>query len=118
MTGDKTASLTEAEKDRLEELMVWHGFSDLPLTDANTESAVHSVIVGEDLVSRTKALNAVTEGMNTISLGCLARSNPCLRGILFPTPHGMNIDVGLLKERMALDPSTELDTEEKKRTYE
>lgn len=39
-------------KDRVEELMVRHGLTDIPLTDLNKEKAVNDLFVAEILKSR------------------------------------------------------------------
>lgn len=99
----------------MEELMVRHGVCDLPLTEVNKEQAVHSVIMGEVLLSRTKALDAIIAGMNVINLGSFVRTRPSLRSILFPTPSEIDIDIGFLKKKMVLD--SQLDTDKKKNAY-
>ena len=55
----------------MEELMVRHGLTDLPLTDENKDKAVQDIIVGEVLVTRTTPLDSIFCGLNAVRVGSL-----------------------------------------------
>lgn len=40
----------------MEELILWHGFTDLPLTDENKDKAIEDIIVREVLVTTVTPL--------------------------------------------------------------
>ena len=52
-------SLEETEQDKIDELMVRHGFTDPPLRDENKDKAVQDIIFREVIVTRTTAINAI-----------------------------------------------------------
>ena len=57
-------------KDRVEEVMVRHGLTDVPITDLNKEKAVNDLMVAEVLITRTLALDTFFRGLNCLGLGC------------------------------------------------
>ena len=55
-------------KDKVEELMVRHGLSDIPLTDLNKDKAVNDLLVAEVIITRTLALDRFFAGLNCLGL--------------------------------------------------
>lgn len=98
--------------------MVRHGCTDLPLTDKNKDKAVQDILLGEVLVSRKTALDAIVEGMNTINLAKLVKTNPSVGHLVFPTKEQVEIDVEILKKKIRLEQTQQIDTEEKQKAYD
>ena len=72
LTGNKSVtSLSEEEKDKIEEAMVRRGCTDIPITDKNVVKSVQDIMVGEVLV-----LDAIVLEMNAIHLGDILRAKP------------------------------------------
>lgn len=110
MTGDTSVTLlTAEEKDKIEEAMVRHGCTDLPLSDKNIVKSV---------VSRLTALEAIFLGMNTIGLGHLLRATPTVQCYIFPSPEQVSVDAETLKNKMTLGVQEKVDNEKKKNAYE
>lgn len=119
MTGDTSVTLlTTEEKDKIEEAMVRHGCTELPLSDKNIVKSVQDVMVGEVLVSRLMALEAIFLGMNTIGLGHLLRATPTVQCYIFPSPEQVSVDAETLKNKMTLGAQEKVDNEKKKNAYE
>ena len=77
LTGNKSVtSLSEEEKDKIEEAMVRRGSTDIPITDKNVVKSVQDIMVGEVPVSRLMALDAIVLGINAIQLGDILRAKP------------------------------------------
>ena len=64
--------------------MVRHGCTDIPISDRNVVKSVQDIMVGEVLVSRLMALDAIVLGMNAIHLGDLLRTQPTVQHYVFP----------------------------------
>ena len=77
-------------KDKVEELMVRHGLSDIPLTDLNKEKAVNDLLVAEVIIKRTLSLDRFFAGLNGVGLGDLLRTYPVIKNVLFPSPDQVN----------------------------
>ena len=105
-------SLEETERDKIEELMVWHGFTNLPLRDENKDKGVQGIF-GEVIVTRTTALDAIFHGLNVLAVGNLLRVNPSICKFLFPTIEDAVVDITVMKSKFQLSPSAEKDTTEK-----
>ena len=103
-------TLDEAERDKIEELMVRHGFTDLPLNDANKDKAFQDIIFGEVIVTRTAALDSIFRGLNVIGVGSLLRVKPSISKFLFPTLEDIDVDITVMKSKFRLSPSAEKDT--------
>ena len=58
-------------KDKVEELMVRHGLSDIPRTDLNKDKAVNDLLVAEVIITRMLALDRFFAGLNCLGLGDL-----------------------------------------------
>lgn len=98
--------------------MVRHGCTDIPLSDRNVVKSVQDVMVGEVLVSRLMALDAILLGMNTIRLGHLLHAKPAVQCYVFPSPEKVLIDAETLKNKMTLGMLEKFDNEKKKNAYE
>lgn len=119
MTGDTSVTLLIVEeKDKIEEAMVRHGCTDLPLSDKNIVKCVQDVMVGEVLVSRLMALEAIFLGMNTIGLGHLLHAKPTVQCYIFPSPEQVSVDAETLKNKLTLGVQDKVDNEKKKNAYE
>ncbi|XP_067031279.1 uncharacterized protein [Acropora muricata] len=91
-------------KDRVEEVMVRHGLTDVPITDLNKEKAVNDLMVAEVLITRTLALDTFFRGLNCLGLGDLLRKYPIIKDIVFPSPDKVEIDPETLKNESAGRP--------------
>lgn len=111
-------TLDEAERDKIEELMVRHGFTDLPLNDANKDKAFQDIIFGEVIVTRTAALDSIFRGLNVIGVGSLLRVKPSISKFLFPTLEDVDVDITVMKSKFRLSPSEEKDTTEKTNAFD
>lgn len=111
-------TLDEAERDKIEELMVRHGFTDLPLNDANKDKAFQDIIFGEVIVTRTAALDSIFRGLNVIGVGSLLRVKPSISKFLFPTLEDVDVDITVMKSKFQLSPSAEKDTTEKTNAFD
>lgn len=119
LTGDKSVTLlTEEEKDKIEEAMVRHGCTDIPLSDKNMVKSVQDGMVGEVLVSRVTALDAIFQGMNAIQLGQLLCAKPTVSQHVFPSPEQVSVDAETLKNKMTLGVLEKVDDEKKKNAYD
>jgi len=98
--------------------MVRHGCTDIPLSDKNMVKSVQDVMVGEVLVSRVTALDAIFWGMNTIQLGQLLRAKPAVSQHVFPSPEQVSVDVEILKNKMTLGVLEKVNDEKKKNAYD
>jgi len=87
-------------KDRVEELMVRHGLTDVPITDLNKEKAVSDLLVAEALITRTLALDRFCKGLNCLGLGDLLRKYPVIKNTVFPTPDNVVVDPETLKRKL------------------
>ena len=105
-------TLNGTERDKIEELMVRHGLTDLPLKDANKDKAVQDIIFGEVIVTRTTALDSIFRGLNVIGVGNLLRAKPSISKFLFPTPEDVNVDITVMRSKFHLSPSAEKDITE------
>lgn len=57
---DKTLQdLGDDHRSKIEEQLVRHGLTDVPLTDLNKEKAVNDLLIAEVLVTRTLALDTL-----------------------------------------------------------
>ena len=66
--------------------MVRRGSTDIPITDKNVVKSVQDIMVGEVLVSRLMALDAIVLEMNAIHLGDLLRAEALcfpIRSVMF-----------------------------------
>lgn len=72
-------------KERVEEMMVRHGLTDVPITDLNKEKPVNDLMVAEVLITRTLALDTFLRGLNCLGLGNLLRKYPIIKDIVFPS---------------------------------
>lgn len=104
--------MEETEHDKIEELMVQHGFADLPLGDENKDKAVQDILYrtfGERIVTRTTALDAIFHGLNVLGVGYLLRVDPSICKFLFPTIEDAVVDITVMKSKFQLSPSAEKD---------
>ena len=80
-------------KDDIEDLMVKHGLSDVPLTDVNKEKDIQDLLVAEVLVTRVAALDSFFNGLNVLGLGNLLRNFPFIQETILPSLEQATIDV-------------------------
>ena len=86
-------------KDRVEELMVKHGLTDVPITDLNKEKAVNDLLVAEVFITCTLALDTFFRGLNCLGLGDLLRKYPVIKDTVVPSPDNVEIDPETLKSK-------------------
>ena len=91
---EKVADVDAVAKDKIEELLVRHGLTDVPLTDVNKEKVIQDLLVAEVLVTRTLALGTFFKGLHCLGLGDLLRQQPGISSFVFPTPEEISVDVG------------------------
>ena len=87
--------------NKIEEAMVRHGCTDIPINDKNVVRSVQDIIVGEVLVSRLMTFDAIVLGMNAIHLGDLLRANPTVQRNVFPSPEQVLADAEALLNKMS-----------------
>ena len=87
-------------KDKVEELMVRHGLSDIPLTDLNKDKAVNDLLVAEVIITGTLALDRFFAGLNCLGLGDLLRRYPVIKNVIFPSPDQVKVDPETLKRKL------------------
>ena len=63
---DDLTELTAYEREKLEEMIVTHGLSDVPLTNLNKDKAIKDLLIAGVLITRTLAMDSFFKG-----LGCL-----------------------------------------------
>ena len=83
--GKDIGGITPSEKDKVEEIMVRHGLTDIPLTNVNKDKAVIDLLVAEIVVTRIHALD-VFKGLNSIGIGDLLRKYPEMSKLVLPAP--------------------------------
>lgn len=98
--------------------MVRHGCTDIPLSDKNMVKSVQDGMVGEVLVSRVTALDAIFLGMNAIQLGQLLCAKPTVSQHVFPSPEQVSVDAETLKNKMTLGVLEKVDDKKKKNAYD
>ena len=119
LTGNKSVtSLSEEEKDKIEEAMVRRGCTDIPITDKNAVKYVQDIMVGEVLVSRPMALDAIVLEMNAIHLGDLLRAKPTVQRYVFPSPEQLLADAETLKNKMSHGGLEKVDNEMKMNAFQ
>ena len=94
--------MDKVAKDKVEEILVRHGLTDVPLTDVNKDKAINDLLVAEVLVTRTLALNTFSKGLNCLGLGDLVHKHPAISCFVFPLPADIVVDVDLLKVKLQL----------------
>ena len=119
LTGNKSVtSLSEEEKDKIEEAMVRHGCTDIPITDKNVVKSVQDIMVCEVPVSRLMALDAIVLEINAIQLGDLLRAKPTVQRNVFPSPEQVLADAKTLKNKMSLGGLEKVNNEIKMNAFQ
>ena len=62
MIGKTVQDLCDDHRSKIEDQMIRHGLTDVPLTDINKDKAVNDLMVAEVLVTRTLALDTLFKG--------------------------------------------------------
>lgn len=99
-------------KDKIEELMVKHGLTDIPITDINKDKAIKDLLVAEVLITKIKALDDFVKGLNALRLGDLLRKHPSLGKHVFPSKEEVNVDASILKEMLCAGKKLDLSCKE------
>ena len=95
---DTLEELTSVEKDRIEEKLVSHGLSDVPLTMLNKDKAIRDLLSAEVIITRTLAMDSFFKGLDCMGLGKILRSYPTIIApLIFPSPHEAILDPDQVK---------------------
>ena len=60
--GKTVQDLSDDHRSKIEDQMICHGLTDVPLTDINKDKAVNDLMIAEVLVTRTLALDTLFKG--------------------------------------------------------
>ena len=60
--GKSVQDLCDDHRSKIEEQMIRHGLTDVPLTDINKDKAVNDILIADVLVTRTLALDTLFKG--------------------------------------------------------
>lgn len=88
---DDLQELTADEREKLEEKIVSHGLSDVPLTKLNKDKAI------KDLMT---AMDSFFKGLDCMGLGRILRENSSISKEGFLTKDDVDIDPNMVKDRM------------------
>jgi len=114
--GKERLDLTAEERDKIEEKMVGHGLTDVPLTEMNKEKAINDLLKAEVVITRVVAMDAMFRGLNCLGLGKLLRSYPTLIApIVFPDES--QVDPNVIKQKFERGTQG-CDSEQKERARE
>jgi len=98
--GKDDLKLSDEERDRVEERMVCHGLTEIPLTVLNKEKAIKDLLIAEVLITRVMAMDAIFKGMNSLGLGKLMRSYPTITApLVFPSTDEATLDPKVIQQR-------------------
>lgn len=100
MNKTSTADIDCDVKDIIENMLVKHGLTDVPLTDVNKEKAIKDLLVAEVLITRTLALDAFFRGLNSLGLGNLLRKHPSIKEFVLPSLKQVAVDIEFLKSKL------------------
>lgn len=71
---DTLEELTIEEKDKIEEKLVNHCLSDVPLTIFNKDKAIRDLLCAEGIITRTLAMDSFFKGLDCMGSGKILRS--------------------------------------------
>ena len=97
---DDLQELTADEREKLEEKIVSHGLSDVPLTKLNKDKAIKDLMTAEVVITRTLAMDSFYKGLDCMGLGRILRENSSISKEVFPTKDDIDIDPDMVKDRM------------------
>lgn len=97
---DDLEELTADDREKLEEKIVSHGLSDVPLTKLNKDKATKDLMTAEVIITRTLAMDSFFKGLDCMGLGKILRENSSISKEVFPTKDDIDIDATMVKERM------------------
>ena len=97
---EEVKDIDTSAKDKVEEITVRHGLSDIPLTDLNKEKDVNDLLVAEVIITHTLALDRFFAGLNCLGLGDLLRMYPVIKNVIFPSPDQVRVDPETLKRKL------------------
>ena len=97
---DDLGELTTNDREKLEEKIVSHGLSDVPLTKLNKDKAIKDLMTAEVIITRTLAMDSFFKGLDCMGLGRILRENPSVSKEVFPTKDDVDIDATMVKERL------------------
>lgn len=63
---DDLEELTADDREKLEEKIVSHGLSDVPLTKLNKDRAIKDIMTTEVIITRTLAMDSFFKGLQTV----------------------------------------------------
>ena len=72
---DDLQELTAEEREKLEEKIVSHGVSDVPLTKLNKDKAIKDLMTADVVITRTLAMDSFFKGLDCMGLGRILRKN-------------------------------------------
>ena len=87
-------------REELEDRMVRHGLTDIPISRLNKEKAVNDLLVAEVVVTRTLALESFYKGLNCLGLGDLMRKYPVLTSVVFPSLAEAVVDPDVILQKL------------------
>lgn len=66
LSKDDLEELTADDREKLEEKIVSHGLSDVPLTKLNKDRAIKDIMTTEVIITRTLAMDSFFKGLQTV----------------------------------------------------